>query len=328
MKRILGICILSVILSGSVFAGDYGHRGPDSTRWATQYDLASLLYDFFPDTMSMLGLRVEGSSRFKGVATYGATGTTATIGTNGKITSPDTMVSTKGFRTEGASRLKGAVSIGETGTTFDVATDGAVTSNGSITLYRNISSSSDGLYMYSPAASAVTKQRPSPRIRYRTSAYDSGASANRFHYFTSEAWGRAGGVVTAAPSAATTRYGWWFSTDGTNFTEVMTLYGDGDLVIDGNFNYFLDTTVVGDAYDIVCTCLAAYKDGLQITFKAGTANVGACTLRINGLADVAIKTTGGDDPPDDYIEAGSRVSVIFCDESTDYWQLLSPDANP
>lgn len=106
------------------------------------------------------------------------------------------------------------------------------------------------------------------------------------------------------------------------------IFADGSINSGAAYNFFADTSAVNDDYGFVTGYVAAYSDGLQLTFKAGVANTGACNLQINALTKLAIKTTGGDDPPDNYIEAGTRVQVIFCDEATDYWQLLSPDANP
>ena len=46
---------------------------------------------------------------------------------------------------------------------------------------------------------------------------------------------------------------------------------------------------------------------------------------LSGVKD--IKDTSGGDPPNDYIDAASMVMLAF-DEDNDYWQLISPDANP
>lgn len=55
------------------------------------------------------GIRNEGGLLQKGAATFGATGTQATIATTGKITTPDTLVSTLGIRTEGPATIKGNI---------------------------------------------------------------------------------------------------------------------------------------------------------------------------------------------------------------------------
>jgi hypothetical protein len=70
------------------------------------------------------GIRNEGGMLQKGAATFGKTGTQATIATTGKITTPDSLVSTLGIRTEGPSRLKGAATFGATATPILIDSDG------------------------------------------------------------------------------------------------------------------------------------------------------------------------------------------------------------
>jgi hypothetical protein len=57
----------------------------------------------------------------------------------------------------------------------------------------------------------------------------------------------------------------------------------------------------------------AYTDlvGVSITFKANTANTGACTLNVNSLGAKAIKTPAGADPADNTILASSIVVVVY-----------------
>ena len=110
-------------------------------------------------------------------------------------------------------------------------------------------------------------------------------------------------------------------------TAGLKVDGSGNTFIPQKQNFFTDVSA-NDDYQFTTTEITAYTDGLEITFNAVTTNTGACTLQINALGAVAIKTAGNDDPPDNYIDAAGRVKVIYCDEATDYWQLQTPDANP
>uniref|UniRef100_A0A6M3L9R0 Uncharacterized protein n=1 Tax=viral metagenome TaxID=1070528 RepID=A0A6M3L9R0_9ZZZZ len=75
--------------------------------------------------------------------------------------------------------------------------------------------------------------------------------------------------------------------------------------------------------------LSAYSEGLVVWFDPNNANTGACTLRLTGgLTAKSIKTQGGDDPPDNYIEATySRPGVMY-NATQGCWILITPDANP
>lgn len=105
---------------------------------------------------------------------------------------------------------------------------------------------------------------------------------------------------------------------------------DGNILIGGNvvsntYNFAAD----GEASDTYVITLvpvpAAYTTGMMIVFTANTANTGACTINVNALGAKAIKAFHDQDPPDNYIEAGS--AVLLCYDGTNM-QLLSPDANP
>ena len=100
------------------------------------------------------------------------------------------------------------------------------------------------------------------------------------------------------------------------------------LAVNGSFCFYADTSSANDSYGFTTNEISAYANGMIITFNAQVANDGACTLQINALGAINIKTTGHDDPAANYIEVDTRVMVVFCDESTDYWMLLSPNANP
>jgi hypothetical protein len=118
----------------------------------------------------------------------------------------------------------------------------------------------------------------------------------------------------------------------------------GDLVVEGNtivegtlavktnatvygsVNYGEDDTAFGDTYFVNledASMLAV--TGMTVTFKADIANTGACQLGINTDSTYFIKAYHDQDPPDNYIEDGSIVVVVF--DGTN-WQLISPDANP
>lgn len=67
-----------------------------------------------------------------------------------------------------------------------------------------------------------------------------------------------------------------------------------------------DTYVI--SLDVVPT---AYTEGMMISFKANTTNVGACTLNVNGLGAKAIKVDTDVDPANGDIKAGQVVVVIY-----------------
>ena len=100
--------------------------------------------------------------------------------------------------------------------------------------------------------------------------------------------------------------------------------------IDGRVNTLEATyaadTASNDTYVIsLSTAPTAYTTGMQIYFKAVTANTGACTLNVNGLGAKSLKSLHDQDPADNYIEAGSIVHVVY--DGTNF-QILSTDANP
>ncbi len=71
-------------------------------------------------------------------------------------------------------------------------------------------------------------------------------------------------------------------------------------------------TGAANAYAIALTpALTAHVTGMPIVFKALTANTGASTLAVNGLAAVAIKQMDGSDLPAGAIVAGQMVTVIY-----------------
>ena len=98
----------------------------------------------------------------------------------------------------------------------------------------------------------------------------------------------------------------------------------GDLVTN-TYNFGADAEA-SDTYVITLDpAPAAYTTGMMVTFTANTANTGACTLNVNALGAKSLKAFHDQDPPDNYIEAGSAVLALY--DGTNF-QLLSPDANP
>ena len=98
----------------------------------------------------------------------------------------------------------------------------------------------------------------------------------------------------------------------------------GDLVAD-TYNYAPDTTSDDDYLIALEPAPAAYVEGMEIKFKAVTANTGACTVKVNALAVISLKMLTDQDPPDSYIEAGTMVWAIY-DGAT--FQMFNTDANP
>lgn len=67
-----------------------------------------------------------------------------------------------------------------------------------------------------------------------------------------------------------------------------------------------------DAYAITVTpAITAYSTGQQFTFKANTANTGACTLDVNGLGAIAIKEGDENDTQTGDIVANQLVTVVY-----------------
>lgn len=121
----------------------------------------------------------------------------------------------------------------------------------------------------------------------------------------------------------------------TSGDDSQTVFANGKMInggntnviyIDAGFNYGVDAGAT-DAYAITITGITAVVDGMPIMFKAATANTGACTLNLNALGAVDLKSLNNQDPADSYIEAGSIVWCVY-DSTTGDFQILSPDANP
>jgi hypothetical protein len=102
----------------------------------------------------------------------------------------------------------------------------------------------------------------------------------------------------------------------------FTIYGK--TTINGPLNYGEDAQVTDD-YEVTIAGIDFYNLGQVITFRAGTANTGACTVDINSLGPKDLKSNHDQDPADNYIEVGSMVMAVF--DGTNF-QMIQPDANP
>jgi hypothetical protein len=96
-------------------------------------------------------------------------------------------------------------------------------------------------------------------------------------------------------------------------------------VLIGNLNFAADAEA-SDTYVITLSPVpTAYSTGMMIVFTATTANTGACTVNVNALGAKSLKSLHDQDPPDNYIEAGSVVMAVY--DGTNF-QMVQPDANP
>ncbi len=85
---------------------------------------------------------------------------------------------------------------------------------------------------------------------------------------------------------------------------------------------FATDSVGTDSYAITLVpSPGAYTDGMMVSFKAGTANTGACTLDVNGLGAKTIKKFGTYDTVTGDIVSGQDVVVIY--DGTNF-QLQTP----
>ena len=104
---------------------------------------------------------------------------------------------------------------------------------------------------------------------------------------------------------------------------------DGNLnvneMVSNTYNYAPDTASDDDYLIALPFTPVAYVEGMEIKFKAVTANTGACTVNANSLGAKSLKMLSDQDPPDSYIEAGTMVVAIY--DGTNF-QMLNEDANP
>lgn len=106
---------------------------------------------------------------------------------------------------------------------------------------------------------------------------------------------------------------------------LMTIEAGTTVTQSGEQIYAVDA-VGTDAYAITLVpAITAYKDGLTLRFKAGTANTGAATLAVNGLTATTIKKAYNSDLVTGDILAGQIVTVTY-DATNSVFQLLSDTA--
>lgn len=77
------------------------------------------------------------------------------------------------------------------------------------------------------------------------------------------------------------------------------------------FVYKTDTAIDDDYLVALVPTLTAYTKGMKLSFEAQTANTWACTLKINALAVINIKTRSWNDPIDWDIWANEIVTVVY-----------------
>ena len=102
-----------------------------------------------------------------------------------------------------------------------------------------------------------------------------------------------------------------------------TLQSTGNATIGGALNYAADAGAT-DAYAItLAPAPTAYTEGMVISFKANTANTGACSVNVNGLGAKSLKRGVSTDPGDNFIKVGSIVTAVY--DGTNF-QMLQPAA--
>ena len=106
-----------------------------------------------------------------------------------------------------------------------------------------------------------------------------------------------------------------------------TQYALETAVQDGTLVYAADAGGT-DAYAITLTpAITAYATGQVFHFKANTANTGAATLAVNGLAATPIKKQNDQDLATGDIEAGQIVTVVYdAGPTPDVFQMQSQTA--
>jgi|GEM_PF-6135207 len=87
--------------------------------------------------------------------------------------------------------------------------------------------------------------------------------------------------------------------------------------------YAADTASTDDYVITLAPAPPAYYTGMTVTFKAATANTGACTVNVNGLGAKALKRGVSTDPGDNFIKVGSIVVAVY--DGTNF-QMIQPAA--
>ena len=109
-------------------------------------------------------------------------------------------------------------------------------------------------------------------------------------------------------------------------TVVYKNFASLDKIRATKYHDYAADSVGTDAYAITITpAITAYSAGQEFTFKAGTANTGACTLNVSGLGAKTIKKSVSTDLETGDILLNQIVTVIY--DGTNM-QLKSPIASP
>lgn len=92
-------------------------------------------------------------------------------------------------------------------------------------------------------------------------------------------------------------------------------------------SYFYDEDAESDdAYAITIRGFKGYVDGMQLAFKANTANTGACTLNVNSEGAKDIKKNFSLDLIDNDIRE-NQIVVVRYNSTTDDFEMISPVGN-
>jgi hypothetical protein len=100
---------------------------------------------------------------------------------------------------------------------------------------------------------------------------------------------------------------------GDNDTRVPTVNSNSILTnLLAGTDWYAPTSTGTDAYAItLAPAPTAYANGMKFRFKADVANMGACTLNVNGLGAIAIKKNVTLDPASGDIQANQQVEVTY-----------------
>lgn len=106
-------------------------------------------------------------------------------------------------------------------------------------------------------------------------------------------------------------------------TGTVNLDIPGTITVSGAINYAVDAQATDTYVVTLSPAASAYTAGMYISFKANTANTGACTVNVNGLGAKSLKRGVNTDPTDNFIKSGSIVMAIY--DGTNF-QMIQPAA--
>jgi len=95
---------------------------------------------------------------------------------------------------------------------------------------------------------------------------------------------------------------------------------DNDLNVNGNFNYWADTSSVDDSWGFTTNSITAYVVGLQIFVDISVANTDGATIQINALGAKSVHKMHNQNLETGDVEAGQIIHLIY--DGTDF-QMLS-----